>query len=58
MKLLLQQELYRPEWSHISTEEISISLDQFKIDRQQFNENNNDNIEELGTLSEPMHTLK
>ena len=62
MKLLLQQELYGPEWSHISTEDISISLDQFKINWQQSNENNNDNIEdpieELGTLSELMHTFK
>ena len=62
MKWLLQQELYGPEWSHKSSEDISISLDQFKIDWQQFNENNNDNIEvpieELGTLSELMNTLK
>ena len=58
MKLLLQQELYELEWSNISTEDISISLDQFKINWQLFNENNNDNIEELGTLSELMLTLK
>ena len=29
MKLLQQQELYGPEWSHISMADISISLDQF-----------------------------
>ena len=62
MKLLLQQELYEPEWSHISMEDISKSQDQFKIDWQQFNENNKNNIEEpieeLKMLSESMHSLK
>ena len=61
-KLLLQQELYGPEWHHIWAENISKSLDQFKIDWEQLSENCKDDIgksrEELAILSNPMDTLK